>query len=396
MSKQVSRLIGTKQFVLSFDNEMREYLRRDLYANRLDLEGFENFIANRFPNIKRITMIESFHHRVQSRAFMNKEINGLFEICNKNFLRLDSISYIPAVLYTRNVELFVGFHSHLIKSLDIIHYLGEPNFRYLAQLKKLKSITIRSPHSICLHHFQNNSEFFVKNLEKLVFPLIRSDIPLFPGFLSVNTTITHLSITSFISVENNKYKVLRNLFCLKSLKRLSLHLFVSETHNEIFENLKAVATHCTLINCLNLQIHPASNANLMTIYDKIIQIICYFKKLKILQLYLLGFLNSNHIKSSHFKQLHSLEALSIYTPFIINESLFINMNINIPKLRFLRIESVKFKENNLNDLSLCENLQVIYIITPDKLLYNLYKHKLKMLFNFIPKLHTFKYNHNFV
>ena len=396
MSKQTEGLIFKKQFDLILDNDFRRYLQREQCCSILDLQNFKQFIIRRFKYIKRVKILESFHNCV-TRDLMIIEINKLFRDCIDHFPFLQSITYYPSLLYKNNLDEFISSCEKDIISLEIIHVFGVIEMSHLTKFKKLKSLEINSPFNLELSKLQFERQFYVQNLERASLAFNRKDLDLVKNFFQQNTNLKDLIIQSFISTEYDKHvKILGQLFHLKNLKKLSLILSVGQDDDSLFDILIKLPVRCTKITCLTLEVNPKGNSEFNLVFDRIMNVLSGWSNLKYLNLSFMAYLDNAYIKCNNFESLSGLKSFSLNVPFILNEHFLDNINNIFPNLKNLNIECIKFNAVTYNSISLCNNLEKLTIITPDKLWFNLYKSRLNQLFVNIPKLRLFKYNNNYI
>ena len=397
MSRQTQRVICNKQFELILDNDFRQYLQRDQCCSILDLHNFRKYIINRFKNVRKIKIFESFHNYVGSRDLMIVEINKLFSYFIKYFSRIEFISYYPSLIYKNHLDEFISRCENEIRSLEIIHCFGVADMSHLSKLKNLKSIVINAPFNLELLKLQNNGQFFFQNLENASLAFTRNDLDLVENFFQQNSTLESLTIQSFISTEFGKHrKILNKLYHLKNLKKLTLTLSVAPDDDLVFYVLKQLPAKCNKLISLTLIVNPKAHSSHIQVFDRIVYVLASWSNLKHLNLSFMAYIKNDYIKCHHFQSLSALKSFSINVPFTLNERFLINIDSVFPNLTYLNIQCINFKQISYNSISLCNKLEEIFIETPDKLWLNLYKTRLKQLFVIIPKLRLFKYNNNYI
>ena len=308
---------------------------------------------------KGITNNQQYIHLFEKWPKLNKIIFGssdpmIWEINNKisNDLIELIIKYCNNLTHIR-FDLIVGIYSKEQKKfldkfanqlISLINFGKNIEFKYMDSVENLTSIPIFSSapnleelvvesFDLFLNQIQFNR---LKSFELILYPKYLDD---FQVFIERNAkTLKHLTITCVAFFDVNTQTLLTIIAKAINLVHLAITPIDMITDQSLAYYWNQIAINCKQIKSLRLLLKDNKN---MRINGETLSILKQFNRLKRLQLFIESSQMASNLIHDFNNSFRGLTHLTIcdtsYNAIALNETLLTNIDINLPKLKYLKI-----------------------------------------------------------
>ena len=346
VSKQFQRTVFVKQRVIGSDDNIFNTKRFEPKQKFIDkrLKIFE-LIVKKCQNINKIEEMDWFYTKTKYNLFIDIIITN----CN-NLTHFDiNFDLISKVNQKRFLE---KFGSNITRSKALFYDLSRSTFKSF----NVEELTIYCP-------FPSKYDLVFNRLDRLKICGLREKfLDQLEVFVDRNKTlIKQLILEDFRFEDNNKCKQLLNIISkLTNLVHLTFdNLGTFKLNDKLFvNNWKQIAVNCSQLKSLEFDVMIDPNDG--PINDILLSSFKQFKSLKRLFIIWDNFddpLLEDYIKSFSFKAFKGFEGLTHLAIVLpekwstdnpeIDETILTDIDINLPNLQFLRLDSDKINATEL-------------------------------------------------
>lgn len=398
MSRQTSRVIFEHQNKLGLVKSFRDYLIREANTRCILSNNFDEFVYKKLKNLRHLTISPSFHSIRYGISYLTHEMNEFARVFMKYDYNFKSFTYSPILYYKKNLDDLARKYSKSIEKLEIIHSNAQAKLSHLRNFTNLKELELVTDFHIHMNTlFDYDGSSFVRNLKAITFSFSDSEFDLLIKFFDYNLTLEDVTLLVCISfAPMSRSRIIDQLARLDRLRKLSISLILDNTQLKYFGKFKMLATKCKALKCLSLIVYTDSDHRNGELLNELLSMLNNFKQLKSLSIRYEGFILPEKISIKELRNLTDLERFVFEMPIPFRFSVINDLSKNFPNLKFLQLKTIEFNEHCYIGLIKCKKLQTIVLHCLDNLWPNLYRQRLKELFEKIPKLQFLLFNNKYI